>query len=251
MPRLEVINNFEDYADYHPNYEEPEDNSKKTKKPKRKALVSEPLGWDDEYDPSRPIEFEHYLGSEEQQQARAEWQVNKAELGFGKAGSKSSAPESDKRVFENRQSKNVQRGSNPMADALNRKAQLRSPGQDEAQLCACHCAECVSSACICYGTIKASKSSSCASARSCSFAPLEYCPYTATSTPSRDRRGGVRTAICNALWNGAFNWILPHTTGSWNVPSSPTSTVATDQLFSSADIQCQLYASERTAWSRQ
>lgn len=86
MPRLEVVNNFEDYADFQPGHGEQDDNHKRgSKRSKKKASVAEPLpGWDDDYDPSRPIDFENYLGSDEHQEARTQWRTKKAELGFGK-----------------------------------------------------------------------------------------------------------------------------------------------------------------------
>lgn len=85
VPRLEVVNNFEDYADFQPGHGEQDDNHKRgSKRSKKKASVAEPLGWDDDYDPSRPIDFENYLGSDEHQEARTQWRTKKAELGFGK-----------------------------------------------------------------------------------------------------------------------------------------------------------------------
>lgn len=39
------------------------------------------MSWDDEYDPTRPVEFQDYLRSDERQDARSEWQVKKAEYG--------------------------------------------------------------------------------------------------------------------------------------------------------------------------
>lgn len=73
-----MINTFDDYADYQP---EPNDtrtiNSRSKKKHKKQQFIPRNLGWDDDYDPLRPTDFEDYMRSDERWQERAEYRAHR------------------------------------------------------------------------------------------------------------------------------------------------------------------------------
>lgn len=84
VPRLEVINTFEDYADYQPEHDAPERLPKKAKRQKKKHTIPLQLNWEDDYDPMRPVDFEEYLLSDERQEARRAWELERTRLGLHK-----------------------------------------------------------------------------------------------------------------------------------------------------------------------
>lgn len=92
VPRLEIINNFDDYADFQPESmarqgDRPRSEKKKKKAKNRKQYVNQPesVSWEDDYDPTRPIDLDEYLNSDERRQARTSWNMEKNHLGLVKA----------------------------------------------------------------------------------------------------------------------------------------------------------------------
>lgn len=82
IPRLDVINTFDDFADYQPEYDHGLEAHKRQKKNKRRSTIPALPEWEDEYDPSRPVDFETYLNSTYRQDARQQWLGEQERLGL-------------------------------------------------------------------------------------------------------------------------------------------------------------------------